>query len=134
MQIQPYPFFEGRTEEALAFYQTALGAEVTMLMRFDESPEPGHIPPGGQGKVMHASFTVAGNTIMASDGRCSGAPGFDGFALSLAPADAAQADRLFTALAAGGQVLMPLGKTFWSPAFGMVKDRFGVTWMVNLEP
>lgn len=133
MQIQPYLFFEGRTEEALGFYREALGAEVTAMMRFKESPEPQHNPPGSAEKVMHASFTVAGNTIMASDGRCSGAARFDGFALSLMPRDRATADRIFGALAEGGEVVMPLEKTFWSPAFGVVKDRFGVTWMVNLE-
>lgn len=133
MQLQPYLFFEGRTEEALGFYRDALGAEVTALMRFRESPEPEQCPPGGADKVMHACFTIAGQTVMASDGRCSGRPEFGGFALSLMPADAATAGRLFAALAAGGEVVMPLGKTFWSAAFGMVRDRFGVTWMLNVE-
>ena len=133
MQIQPYLFFEGRTEEALGFYRKALGAEVTAMMRFRESPEPQHNPPGSAEKVMHASFTVAGNTIMASDGRSSGAARFDGFALSLMPRDRATADRIFGALAEGGEVVMSLEKTFWSPAFGVMKDRFGVTWMVTLE-
>lgn len=132
MMIQPYLFFEGRTEEALGFYRDALGAEVTALMRFREGPEPEHIPPGGAEKVMHAEFTVAGARVMASDGRCSGTAVFDGFALSLAPRDAAEAERWFAALAAGGAVVMPLAKTFWSPAFGMVRDRFGVMWMINL--
>ncbi len=133
MQLQPYLFFEGRTEEALAFYQAALGAEVTALMRFRDSPEPAQVPPGSGDKVMHAAFTVCGSTIMASDGRCSGAARFDGFALSLMPPDAPTAERLFAALAEGGQVVMPLGRTFWAAAFGMVTDRFGVTWMINLE-
>lgn len=133
MPVEPYLFFEGRTEEALDFYRTALGAEVTMLMRFSENPEPEHTPPGAGTKVMHAGFTIGGSSIMASDGRCSGASSFDGFALSLAPPDEATAQRWFAALAEGGAPVMPLVKTFWSPCFGMVKDRFGVTWMINLQ-
>lgn len=133
MQVQPYLFFDGRCEEAVAFYKSKLGAEVTMLMRFKDSPEPhqpGMIPPGSENKVMHASFKIGETTVMASDGRCAGTPSFQGFALSLAAADEAEAKRLFDALGDGGQVQMPLGKTFFSPAFGMVADRFGVSWMV----
>jgi PhnB protein len=134
MPIEPYLFFEGRTEEALDFYRAALGAEVTALMRFSDNPEPQHNPPGSEGKVMHANFTIGGSPVMASDGRCSGQGRFDGFALSLAPPDAATAARWFAALEAGGETVMPLAETFWSPCFGMVKDRFGVTWMINLQP
>lgn len=135
MQVQPYLFFEGRCEEALEFYRKAVGAETTMLMRMKDSPEPappGMVPPGSENKVMHASFTVGQSTLMASDGRSSGQPAFKGFSLSLMAADAAEAQRLFTALGEGGQVQMPLGKTFWSPAFGMVEDRFGISWMVQV--
>ena len=135
MQVQPYLFFEGRCEEALEFYRKAVGAEITMLMRMKDSPEPpppGMVPPGSDNKVMHASFTVGQSTLMASDGRASGQPAFKGFSLSLMAADAAEAQRLFTALGEGGQVQMPLGKTFWSPAFGMVEDRFGISWMVQV--
>jgi PhnB protein len=133
MQLQPYLFFEGRTEEALAFYREALGAEVVMMMRFSESPEPASIPPGAGEKVMHAAFRIGDTVVMASDGRCSGQPGFGGFAVALQVPDTATAERLFTALTAGGgQVQAPLVKTFFSPAFGMVADRFGVTWMVNV--
>ena len=133
MQVQPYLFFEGRTEEAIEFYRGALGAEVTMLMRYEESPDeppPGMIPPGSGKKVMHASFRVGESTIMASDGRCSGKPSFQGISLSITVRDEAEAERVFGALTKGGQVQMPLGKTFFSPRFGMVADRFGVSWMV----
>lgn len=103
-----------------------------MLMRFKESPDPGMCPPGAEEKVMHASFRLGDATVMASDGRCQGPPGFQGFSLSLALADEAEARRLFTALADGGEIQMPLTKTFWSPLFGMVADRFGVSWMINV--
>jgi PhnB protein len=133
MQIQPYLFFDGRCEEALEFYRSALGAEVTMLMRFKESPEPpppGMVAPGSENKVMHSEFRIGDTTVMASDGHCQGKPSFQGFSLSLSVPNEAEADRLFGKLAEGGQVQMPLGKTFFSPKFGMVADRFGVGWMV----
>ena len=132
-QVQPYLFFDGRCEEALQFYQKALGAEVTGLLRFKDSPDPGMVPPGAGDKVMHASVRVGEATVLASDGRCEGRPSFQGFALSLTVSTEAEADRLFGALAAGGQVHMPLAKTFFSPSFGMVADRFGVSWMVYVE-
>lgn len=136
MLVQPYLFFEGRCDEALAFYRQAIGAEVTMLMRYKESPvAPGcEMPPESLEKVMHCNVQVGATQFMASDGRCSGAPNFQGFALSLSPSDVAEAERLFNALAEGGQVHMPLGETFWSPRFGMVADRFGVLWMINTMP
>jgi PhnB protein len=130
MQIQTYLFFEGRCDEAIAFYQSALGAEVTMLMRFKEGPEPGMVPPGSEDKVMHAAVRIGDTMVLASDGRCLGQPTFQGFALSLTAADAAEAERLFAALGEGGTVQMPLAETFFSPRFGMVADRFGVPWMV----
>src|SRR5918997_6836699 len=121
MQVQPYLFFEGRCEEAVAFYRAALGAEVTALMRFGESPDPpppGMVPPGSEDKVMHAELRIGDATVMASDGRCSGQPRFGGVSLSLSVPDEETADRLFAALAEGGQVQMPLGRTFFSPRFG----------------
>lgn len=133
MQVQPYLFFDGRCEEAIEFYKRALGAEVEMLMRFKESPEPpqpGTVPPGAEHKVMHSSFRIGETTVMASDGQCQGKPNFQGFSLSLTVKNEAEADRLFKALGDGGQVRMPLSKTFFSPRFGMVADRFGVSWMV----
>ena len=137
MQVQPYIFFDGRCEEALEFYRGALGAEVTMVMRFKDSPEPsqpGMFPPGSENKVMHAAFRVGDTTLLASDGRCLGQPTFQGFSLSLTVATEAEADRLFASLVKGGQVQMPLAKTFFSARFGMVADRFGVSWMVYVAP
>jgi PhnB protein len=134
MQIQPYLFFDGRCEEAIEFYRRALGAQVGMLMRFSESPDPlppGLLPPGSENKVMHAELRIGETVVMLSDGHCVGKPSFAGFSLSIAAADAAEAKRLFDALADGGAVTMPLGRTFWSPSFGMLTDRFGVGWMVN---
>jgi len=130
MQIQPYLFFDGRCEEALEFYRKALGAEVQMLMRFRESPEPmgAAAPPGD--KVMHASVRIGEATFMASDGHCMGKPSFQGFSLSIEVRDEAEAKRMFEALADGGKVQQPLIRTFFSPSFGMVADRFGVPWMV----
>jgi PhnB protein len=133
--IQPYLTFGGRCEEAVAFYRSALGAQVEMLLRFKESPEPppsGMMPPSWADKIMHVSLNIGGARIMASDG-CGEAKGFAGFSLSLNLSDEAAAQRAFTALAAGGKVGMPLGKTFWSPCFGMVTDQFGVNWMVTVE-
>jgi PhnB protein len=136
MQLQSYLFFDGRCEEAIEFYKKALGAEVEMLMRFKDSPEPpqpGMVPPGAENKVMHANLRIGDTNIMTSDSRCTGQPHFDGFALTLTAANEAEADRLFTALGDGGEVRMPLAKTFFSPRFGMVADRFGVSWMVLAE-
>ena len=133
MQVQPYLFFDGRCEEAIEFYQSRLGARVDMLMRYKDSPEPqqpGMCPPGAEDKIMHSSIHIGDTTLMLSDGLCQGKPVFEGFALSLDAASEAEADRLFASLAEGGEVRMPLAKTFFSPRFGMVADRFGVTWMV----
>ena len=135
MNVQPYLFFEGRCEEALDFYTRALDTKVDMLMRIREAPEPpppGMMPPGSENKVMHASFRVGDTEVMVSDGRCSGQPRFDGFSLSITAKDEADARRKFDAMAVGGEVTMPLGRTFWSPCFGMLKDRFGVGWMVTV--
>ncbi|BAL25595.1 VOC family protein [Azoarcus sp. KH32C] len=133
MKVQPYLFFDGRCEEALEFYRKVLGAEVTMMMRNRESPEPpppGTMPPGTEDKIMHANLRIGDTEVMASDGRCTGQPAFQGFSLAAAVASAAEAERVFAELSQGGQVQMPLTKTFWSPSFGMVADKFGVSWMV----
>jgi PhnB protein len=130
--VQPYLFFGGHCEEALAFYRTALDAQVDFLMHYKDSPEPqppGMLPPGFASKVMHASFRIGSTTLMASDG-CEEGTTFNGFSLSLAVATEAEAKQAFTSLAAGGKVQMPLGKTFWSPCFGMLTDRFGIGWMI----
>lgn len=132
--IQPYLFFGGRCEEALEFYRTALNAQVDMLMHYKDSPEPpppGTLQPGFEDKVMHASFRVGNSTIMASDG-CDEGSGFSGFSLSLAMPTESDADRVFALLADGGKVQMPLSKTFWSPRFGMLTDRFGIGWMITV--
>lgn len=134
--IQPYLFFGGRCDEALAFYTAALGAKVQMLMRFKESPQPvppGMLAPGFEEKIMHSSFVIGQTTIMASDG-CGPGGSFSGFSLSLTVATIPEADRAFAALADGGKVQMPLNKTFFSPRYGMVSDKFGVTWIVIVLP
>ncbi len=131
--IHPYLFFAGRCEEAIEHYKNAIGAKVQFLMRFRDSPEPhpdGALPEGSENKIMHATLTIDGAILMASDGLCA-EPSFDGFRVSLAFATEARADEAFKALAEGGSVQMPLGKTFWSPCFGMVTDRFGVGWMIS---
>jgi PhnB protein len=137
MTIQPYLNFDGRADEAAAFYHKVFGAELQMLMRYKDSPDPcpeGMIPAGAEDKVMHMSLKIGDSIVMGSDGRCSGAPSFQGFSLSYAATDAAQADRVFAALSDGGTAQMPMGKTFFSPRFGMVADRFGVSWMVIVHP
>ena len=137
MQVQSYLFFNGRCEEAIEFYKKALGAKVEMMMRFKESPEPpqpGMVPPGFENKIMHTSFRVGETTLMASDGCSADKARFEGFSLSLSVPSEAEADRVFAALAEGGQVRMPLAKTFWSPRFGMLEDRFGVGWMISVTP
>jgi len=136
MPVTPYLFFDGRCEEALDFYKKALGAEVEMMMRYKESPEPpppGMVPPGSENKIMHSCFRVGDAPVMASDGCVQGKPKFEGFSLSLNAKDEADADRMFKALSAGGEVRMPLGKTFFAKRFGMVADRFGVVGMVIVE-
>ena len=131
--IQPYLFFEGRCEEALDFYAKALGAKVELKMRYSENPEggcPKGMPAGTESKIMHSAFKIGESTVMASDGMNSGKADFKGVTLSITMGDEAGAKRIFEALSAGGKVIQPLMKTFFSPAFGMVADKFGVPWMV----
>ena len=133
-RVEPYIFFGGRCEEALEFYKKALGARVTLLMRYKESPgphPPGMLPPGFEDKVMHTTFQIGQSTLMGSDG-CEVGQKFNGFSLFLAVPTEADAHRTFTALSAGGQAGMPLAKTFWSPCFGMLTDRFGIGWMISV--
>ena len=135
MSVNPYLFFGGRCEEALEFYRCAVGAEITMLMRFKESPEAQpNLPECFEEKVMHASVRIGETTLMASDGRCEGQANFEGFSLSVAVPDEAGATRVFAALSEGGLVTMPLAKAFWTPMFGILQDRFGVGWMVSVMP
>jgi PhnB protein len=136
MRVEPYLMLSGRCEEALAFYNQALDAKTTMLMRFDESPDKNHpmpMPPNWDKKIMHSSITVGDTTVMMSDGMSTDAVDFSGVSLSITADNEAQAKKLFDALAQGGKVTMPLGKTFWSPCFGMASDKFGVNWMVGLD-
>lgn len=133
MLLQPYLMFDGRCEEAYEFYRAALGAEATMMMRYKDCPEPmpaGMVPPGSENKIMHMQFRVGDQIVLASDGRCQGQSGFQGFSLTLTAASEAEADKVFAALSEGGKVQMPLAKTFFSPRFGMVADRFGLSWMI----
>lgn len=137
MQVQPYLHFDGRCEQAIEFYRQALGAEIEMLMRYKDSPEPPPpvmVPPEMADKVMHASFRIGDSTVMASDDCTRTQVSFQGFQLTLSVADEAEAERYFAALADGGQVKMPLARTFFSPKFGMLADRFGVSWMVIVAP
>jgi len=137
MTVQPYLFFDGKCEEALEFYKSAIGAEVEMLMRFSENPDkpdPSNMPPNSENKVMHAAFKVGDTQILASDGHCNGKPSFQGFGLTLGAKSDAEAETLFGAVGKGGQVLQPLTKTFFASKFGMVTDRFGIMWMVIAEP
>lgn len=135
--VHAYLNFNGRCEEAVEFYRHALGAEVDMMMRFEDAPKGGECPPDEAGKItpskiMHSSFRIGGTMVMASDCRCEGESKFEGFSLSLTVTTESEADHYFAALAEGGKVDMPLAQTFWSPRFGVVSDRFGVSWMVNV--
>jgi PhnB protein len=137
MQVQPYLFFEGRCDEAAAYYGRVLGAEIVSRLSYRDSPEPhqpGMIPPGSEDKVMHMALRVGETMLLASDGRASGEASFKGFAISLTVADAAEAERVFAGLTDGGQVIVPLGPTFFSTHFAMLADRFGVAWIVYVAP
>jgi PhnB protein len=133
MKVQPYVFFDGKCDEALEFYKRALGAKVTALMRWKEAPDKSMITPGHENKVMHSEFQVGETVILASDGRGTGKPSFQGFALTITADNDADAKRMFNALGDGGQVQMPLEKTFFASLFGMVADKFGVGWMVMVD-
>jgi len=130
MQIQPYLNFDGRAEEAIEFYKSKLGAKVEALMRFKDAPDQSMVSPGSAEKVLHSCLRIGDTQLMASDGRCQGKGGFQGISLALNARDPKDAEKLFAALSDGGKVQMPLNKTFFSPAFGMVDDKFGVSWMV----
>ncbi len=136
MNVNPYLSFEGRCEEAIEFYKSAIGAEVNTLMRFKDMPKSSSEKgptPGTENKVMHAALRIGDTTVFASDGRCTGEAKFSGMTLSLSPSNDAQAAKIFSALANGGKISMPLGKTFFASSFGMVTDRFGVPWMVVVQ-
>lgn len=135
MGVTVYLNFEGRAGEALDFYKRVLGAEELMVMRCKDAPPPPQgLKPGTEDKILHCSFRIGGTLVMATDGYNLGNAVFKGFSLALDPKDEVEAERLFAGLSEGGSVTMPLGKTFFSPCFGMVTDRFGVAWMVNVNP
>ena len=134
MKVQAYLSFSGRCEEALEFYKKSIGAEVTSLMRWKESPDAAMKgPPGYEEKVMNAAFRIGETQLMADDGMGPKQAEFKGMSLVIEVADDAEAKRVFTALGEGGNVTMPLMKTFWTTSFGMLTDKFGVPWMVNVE-
>ena len=133
MLVQPYLIFDGRCEEAINFYKEAVGAELIMMMRNSETPDrppPGMLAPGSENKICHSSMKIGETIVMATDGGCHGKESFQGFQLSLTVQSEAEADKYFAALSNGGKVKMPLMKTFFSPRFGMLEDRFGVSWMI----
>ncbi len=131
MQVRPHLDFDGRCDEAVEFYRSALGAELMMLIRYKDSPgEQIQVPPGGHDKVLHMSLLIGDTIVQASDGQCLGRPSFQGFSLSLTVPDAAETEQLFARLADGGRVQFPLARTFFSSHFGMVVDRFGVSWKI----
>ena len=134
MPLNPYLFFNGRCDEAIEFYRKALGAEQIMALRFKQAPDQSMVPPGAGEKIMHARLKIGDSVVFLSDGMCAEEKGFEGFSLSLTVANEAEAERRFNALADGGKVQMPLAKTFFSPCFGAVADKFGVGWMVYVEP
>ena len=134
MQLEPYLFFEGRCEEAARFYEKAVSAKIGRLLRFKDSPDQRLCGGVESNKVMHMTLQIGDQTIMASDGQCQGSQAYQGFALSLTVNDEAEAERRFNALAEGGQVTQPLMKTFFSPRFGMLTDRFGVSLMIHAAP
>lgn len=131
MQVQPYLFFHGRADEAIAFYQRAVGAQLGVLMRYEEAPGPTPVPDGWQDKVMHASLQIGETEVFLSDGRGEHNAAFNGFSLHLTLRSVVAAEQAFAALAEEGRVEMPLEKTFWAQRFGMLTDRFGVGWMVS---
>jgi PhnB protein len=133
MNVQPYLFFDGKCEEALDFYKQAVRAEPKMLMRFKDAPDQSMVSPGMHDKIMHATVQIGDTAVLMSDGRCLDKASFHGFALTINATSEAEADRLFGALSEGGEVTMPLAKTFFAPRFGMLTDKFGVGWMVIVQ-
>jgi PhnB protein len=136
MRVEPYLMFSGRCEEAIAFYKQAIGAQTTMVMRFDESPDKNHpmpLPPNWGQKIMHCAIKVGDTMLLASDGMSEEPVSYAGVSLSITADNEAQVKRLFDALSQSGKVFMPPGKTFWSPCFGMTSDKFGVNWMVGVD-
>ncbi|HEY1213180.1 MAG TPA: VOC family protein [Bryobacteraceae bacterium] len=133
MQLNPYLIFNGQCEAAFKFYEQSLGGKITAMFKNEGSPMAEHVPAEWLNKILHARMTVGNQVLMGSDGRPGGHEEPKGFSLSLSVNDPAEAERLFHSLADGGQVQMPMQKTFWAERFGMLIDRFGTPWMVNCE-
>ena len=133
MRVESYLFFKGQCEEAMNFYKDTVGLEVLFMMRFSESPDQSMTQPGMEDKIMHASVKIGDTPLMMSDGDCNGEMEFKGSSLSIGLDNEDEAKRIFDAMSAGGTVTMPLMKTFWSPCFGMFKDKFGIDWMINVD-
>lgn len=133
-QLQPYLFFGGRCEEAVRFYERVLGAKVEMMMKFSDSPDappPGMIAPGFEHKVMHSSLSIGDSVLMCSDGSNEQETSRN-VSLSLSCRSNDEVDELYARLSDGGKQDMPPGKTFWSPYFGMLTDKFGIGWMLGV--
>lgn len=132
MKVETYLFFNGKCEEALTFYQQLLGIEVSMLMRYKESPDQSMCPPNSDEKIMHANFKIGETALMASDGDSEDQPNFQGFSLSFDVPNKAEGERVINGLAEGGKITMPLAPSFWGGLFGMVTDKYGISWMVSV--
>ncbi|MDK2125704.1 VOC family protein [Parachitinimonas caeni] len=133
MQVQPYLIFNGRCAEAIEFYKKAVDAQILFQMQYKDAPDQAHVPPGSGEKMMHVSFKIGESVLMAADGQEDAPAAMEGCSLSISVETTTDADRVFQALAAGGTITMPLTKTFWSEAFGMLVDKFGISWMINVE-
>ena len=133
MNLNPYLMFDGTCRAAFEFYADALGGTVTMMMTHADSPVQDQTPPEWRDRIMHARLTVGDIVLMGSDSPPGRHQAMQGFSVSLNVDCAADAERIFHALAEGGTVGMPMQQTFWAVKFGMAVDRFGTPWIVNCE-
>jgi len=131
MEIAPYLIFDGNCAEAFKFYEKTLGGKIDMIQTYGESPAKDHVPAALHNRVIHVRMTVGNEVLMGSDAPSEQFETPQGTSVSITVPTAAEAERIFTALADRGKVKMPFEKTFWSPGFGMAVDRFGTPWMVN---
>lgn len=133
MQINPYLVFNGQCEAAFKFYEKLLGGKITGIMTHANSPMANQVPPEWRDKVMHAHMTVGNSVLMGSDAPPQHFQKPQGFSVSIGVKTVEEGERIFKALSENGAVQMPFQKTFWSPGFGMLTDRFGIPWMVNCD-